>query len=843
MKDKGRAVIFVLFQFFLACSLINLTVLCFLDGFGLSFSLRHILVFSFPFAALVFLFFCFMDYIDRGKRAFFGMGIFCLILFLLGVIIYIAVYFKHIKIGTNLIINEVKKAFTQYYGGVFYGNVKTKNAARDISQAAVLLVFFETFPVCYVIRKRGARWILFIASLGVVSVPFLAGLIMRDSFFLAYVICLFPAFAISRENRGGEQSRTLLRMLVLVVVLFCLLVGLRIFPNIWYTHNFDAEKTKKNIQEATYKLESDLFQKIFHSMEDSASYAGGLNKGELGWLDEIKYTNKSALEITIPEQIRNDKAYSLFFRSYVGERYESNQFKPMGREQRRDKEALDRKYGTDVGELNSQRIPLSGRTELDRKAKISIKNIWAGKDYFAPYACCDEVGFNREGNIEYANKPKDSDFYEVEYYYAANDILNVIMSEPAAINLNQSLGEASSKELSLADFSAIEKDYRDYVYKYDLRIPGNTCDWTVKAFQNLDKETAREYSNDWGYEIYKTSSALNLRQISNYIKIIKEYLSKKTKYSLSPGHLPENRDFTEYFLFGNKEGYCTYYAATATIAFRSLGIPARYVEGFKASKQDIDNARRNGDGTLTFILKDVNAHAWVEIYLDGYGWYPVEVTPGYEQNSNAEFSYSGHEQGGSDGSKHKEEESEDPMEEGEDEYDPYAFNSPKPELTEGEAEGAGFIGSMRIKKKLLPILAGLAVLLSCLIAVIAVRIQKHRRQQKLNNPVLAKRALYLYRVTEKRLKRSIKGSRAQTLLDIIKEMDGSIEAGSLPSHKVNQYYLTECLKPLKDKLCEIQRIGEKAYFSGRDISEEDWEKMRELCEAVMEEIRRGRIIL
>lgn len=828
MKNKGRAVILVLFQFFLAYSLINLTVLCFLDGFELPFSLRHILGFSFPFVALVFLFFYFMDYIDRGKRIFFGMGIFCLILILSGVIIYTAVYFKHIKIGMNLIINTVRRAFAQYYGGVIHGDVKTKTAARDISQAVGVLVFFEILPVCYVIRKRGARWILFIASLGVASVPFFAGLMMRDSFFLAYVLCLFPAFAISRENRGEEQSRTMLRMLVLAVALFCLFVGTRIFPNKWYTEKFDAEKTRKNIQEATYKIESDLFQKLFHSMEDSASYAGGLNKGELGWLDEIKYTNKSALEITMPEQIRTDRAYSLFFRSYVGERYESNRFKPMGREQRRDKETLDRKYGMDVGELNSQRIPLSSRIGLDKKAKISIKNIWAGKDYFAPYACCDEVGFNREGNIEYAGKPKDSDFYEVEYYYAANDILNEIMSEPAAINLNQSLGESSSKELGRTDFSVIEKDYRDYVYKYDLRIPGNTCGRTVKAFQNLDKETVREYSNNWGYETYKTSSTLNLGQISGYIKMIKKYLAGNTKYSLSPGHLPENRDFTEYFLFASREGYCTYYAATATIAFRSLGIPARYVEGFKASKQDIDNARRNGDGTLTFILKDVNAHAWVEIYLDGYGWYPVEVTPGYEQNSEAEFSHGGNEQGGSDGSKHKEEEeSEEPTEEGEDEYDPYAFNSPKPELTEGEAEGAGFIGSMRIKKKALPILAGLAVLL-WLTVVMAVWIQKRRRRQKLNSPVLAKRALYLYHVTEKRLKRSIKGSRAQTLLDIIKEMDGSIEGERIP---------------LKDELCEIQRIGEKAYFSGKDISEDEWKKMRELYEAVMEEIGRGRIIL
>lgn len=853
MRQKFSLAGTALFQFVLSFALIILTVLCFLNGFKLTYSTSFIIGVSLPFTAFGYLF---ISYLDRRKRIrgrngfIYKAGKISLLLFLIGVIIYTILYFNRIQEGLHLIINEIKRAFTQYYGGIFHGEIITENEGINISYAALLIVFLEIFPVCYVIRSGGVRWIFFAASFIVAVLPFFAGLIPDDEIFLAYILCTFPVFAVSVENRVKERLRTSLRQLVLLVAFFCLFVGVRIFPSKWYAENFDAEKTKRDIQEATYKVESDLFRKLFHSMEDSATYAGGLNKGELGWLDEIRYTNKNALEITMPEQVRDEKAYSLFFRSYVGEDYKSNRFNSMGREQRREKDALDKKYGLDVGELNSLRIPLSGVSNIADKAKISIKNIWAGDDFFAPYACCDEVGFNGDGNIEYENEPEDSDYYEVEFYYAANDVINRLLDAPhdSSIDglLDFSLRDYNSVsttvvigrgETDYGTFSDIENDYRNYVYKYDLRIPNGVCERTVKAFQDLDKQSDRVLSDDGDYGVYRLTNPVSSLLIHDYIKLIKDYLDKNTSYSLAPGHLPEDKDFTEYFLFEGKEGYCTYYAATATIAFRSLGIPARYVEGFKASKQDIDNARNNGDGTITFLLKDVNAHAWVEIYLDGYGWYPVEVTPGYEQSDDADAADGilEHEKPDADVEDEADTETENNEEDfGEDEYDPYAFNSPKPEITEGEAEGAGFIGSLRKDKRTWLYIA--AIVLAALLFIggtvfATAGLRRRRRRQKLSNPVLSKRALYLYHVTENRLRRRVKNSGADSLEEILRETGGSIEVGrSLLTRKAGGRL------ELGKELGEIQRIGGKAYFSGRDISMEEWEKMKGLCEGVIGKI-------
>ncbi|MFR2054399.1 MAG: transglutaminase domain-containing protein [Collinsella sp.] len=59
--------------------------------------------------------------------------------------------------------------------------------------------------------------------------------------------------------------------------------------------------------------------------------------------------------------------------------------------------------------------------------------------------------------------------------------------------------------------------------------------------------------------------------------------------------------------------------------FRSQ-VPARYVEGYRASGERIARAHRSGSA---LNLTAADAHAWTEVYLDGQGWTPIEVTPGY----------------------------------------------------------------------------------------------------------------------------------------------------------------------------------------------------------------------
>ncbi|MBG0563463.1 transglutaminase TgpA family protein [Actinoplanes aureus] len=68
----------------------------------------------------------------------------------------------------------------------------------------------------------------------------------------------------------------------------------------------------------------------------------------------------------------------------------------------------------------------------------------------------------------------------------------------------------------------------------------------------------------------------------------------------------------------NKVGYCQQYAAAMAWMVRAAGIPARVAFGF---------TRGTAVGNGTYQITNKNAHAWTEVYLDGFGWVPFDATP------------------------------------------------------------------------------------------------------------------------------------------------------------------------------------------------------------------------
>lgn len=115
---------------------------------------------------------------------------------------------------------------------------------------------------------------------------------------------------------------------------------------------------------------------------------------------------------------------------------------------------------------------------------------------------------------------------------------------------------------------------------------------------------------------------------------VRTMLETLATYTESPKAPDQGKAFAEWFLSDAREGNSAYFATVATLAFRTQGIPARYVEGYRASTDQMSGAASVGS---TMLLEPSEAHAWTEIYLDGQGWTPIEVTPGFfVQNSKAD---------------------------------------------------------------------------------------------------------------------------------------------------------------------------------------------------------------
>ena len=122
---------------------------------------------------------------------------------------------------------------------------------------------------------------------------------------------------------------------------------------------------------------------------------------------------------------------------------------------------------------------------------------------------------------------------------------------------------------------------------------------------------------------------------SDYHKIdeVRDYLNNNTEFSAYSKKLPSGEDFVDYFVNDQKHGYYAHYATAAAVLLRMSGVATRYVEGYLIPQTQIEKSGNTGDGAKKIEVTDANAHAWIEIFTEKYGWIPVEVTPGYYSGS------------------------------------------------------------------------------------------------------------------------------------------------------------------------------------------------------------------
>ncbi len=106
---------------------------------------------------------------------------------------------------------------------------------------------------------------------------------------------------------------------------------------------------------------------------------------------------------------------------------------------------------------------------------------------------------------------------------------------------------------------------------------------------------------------------------------VRAYVQSSARYDLNTPSVPNGEDFVSWFLHDSDTGYCVHFATAATILLRCLDVPARYVTGYTATTTA---------GAWTTVTSD-DAHAWVECYIDGEGWYVLDPTPAAEETSAA----------------------------------------------------------------------------------------------------------------------------------------------------------------------------------------------------------------
>lgn len=505
-----------------------------------------------------------------------------------------ALFLRKIISGTIYIINNCIQSFEEASGDSIGmigtdGGLFSQNA-NDAGAAAFFITVLIFIVVSFVVVKLRCLYAAMLTLFPIMLIFIAFNVIPPIYIFILSFIYIFGVGALGRKN---EMFRTpvIIMVMVLAVSVFCLIV-------------LPPSKYK---QPAVFDMIGNVFLEARGGIGNSSPDAegennSGINRGDindmskLGEADIIRHNN----EITC---------------TYTTLPTGSTQYLP-------NRECLYYRYGSNMWYKKTYE---EGADQYNRLMMVTVENDKKLKDYL-------------DGGTGDYDELVRKYVFEIAYHDGFRRVFRYEPDKSLFDKLkNVARGNVEMESENLFQKKSSGKDYNSSVIE-------NVRD----TYTQIDDESKAVVQTVFG-----SSKIETVNDIYDYIDYVKKVFSTNYRYTKAPGRIPEGEDFAEYFLLESKEGYCTYFATGAVLAFRSAGIPARYVEGYAVEDSVIKEGRdvletdylyreltKNKNPDRRINVKEVDvldsyAHAWAEVFIEGVGWIVVEVTPPMMESEEA----------------------------------------------------------------------------------------------------------------------------------------------------------------------------------------------------------------
>ena len=549
---------------------------------------------------------------------------------------------KGIQTGLRFLANNVLKKWSEYYGvwipALAVGNYGPAEIVSALTFLALVFFLWETFCVLGFQRKLPA----ILPGLLIFVLDLLVGYVPEDTSMIVYAAGCFGILPLCRKKHGrtGKRRRGQIEIYQGVCgacLMAVLLLGLGVTKLVAGEHTSLARELHPDVKNWQRNLETKITVPDF----------GGLWQLESGAVTNRTpaYEGKVVMELSVTEMPTG----TVYLRGYVGDTYRTGTWVNTVKDDFAKETAKwpkDIRTGAGMDVLNMAYRTgkyLAAATVSYRISYLDIDNHYAYLPYFVDLDSVNSKDDKSSNGNTASGVSVEAEAMVLRHGEASLTVegvgafpvervmdMELSTSEKLLELWNGSDMPELSEMVGLSEQATLSEWYTPYTEKY-YTVPRN-----LRQIKELGGKLTTELKTLYE-RAGKAENSIAWR-ISG-AELVKRELSGRAQYTLALPRLPFGKDVVEYFLFDSGRGFCQHYAAAGVLLLREMGIPARYVTGYAVFR---DAFRWEKTGAYVADVKDEDAHAWVEIYLDGLGWFPVEMTEAQsdppEQNVVSEFS-------------------------------------------------------------------------------------------------------------------------------------------------------------------------------------------------------------
>ncbi len=450
---------------------------------------------------------------------------------------------------------------------------------------AALLVWILAYGGAYFMVRKGVSWPYLVPGMALFLIIDRFDLFYRNRSILYLVFSLLAIMSIARmyllhqrrswsgmgSENAAEAELDLTR--ITVILTLALVISISLLPGAATPYN-PAERALNNTSQAWGRIRRQLAN-LFAPLKSSSSFGTGYYSDELPLGTNANQSEAPALEIKT--SITRPENYRFFWRARTYDYYSNGT------------------WSSSAEPLHTEDLAVSARE----------KPAWLSREEqtFNVTVRLDDLGM-----LYTEQNPHQTSVSVQQFIYPNNPLfLDVDRLEVDSV---LGYGEKYSFRSDLA---------RPGVQQLMEAQPVNPEDFPMEYVQIPVNLPAR---------VTQLANQITSSKNTTYEKVqaIIVYLRTQMQYRTSVDPTPLGHDPVDYFLFDSKAGFCNYYASSAVILLRSIGIPSRLVVGFSEGEYD--------DESGIYTIRMIDSHAWPEVFFNGFGWIPFEPT-----SIQAEYSF------------------------------------------------------------------------------------------------------------------------------------------------------------------------------------------------------------